>query len=226
MCGHIASPHLLWGFCLHPEKAVQDQKASPLPAASRGADPGIGLVGRGPLPNLTVAIQLVVPVLMERAGICRGLSSVAQREPSSQPRVPLYKPLRSGCLGFGEHNMKLGRIFNTLGRSHSQWFLAKKLCFSGEEQHPYLQLGTQQRAVSRTLSHQQLTNWEELPPTWCLSQAVASRLPKAVGRLFKSGGYVWVTVCHVMDTTVCKTCYVSSDFSLVQNLSAYTPYFP
>lgn len=47
MCGHIASPHLLWGFCLHPEKAVQDQKASPLPAASRGADPGIGLVGRG-----------------------------------------------------------------------------------------------------------------------------------------------------------------------------------
>lgn len=68
------------------------------------------------------------------------------------------------------------------------------------------------------LEHQQLVSWEELLPTRCLNQAV--------GRLFKSRGSVWVTVCHVMDTTVCETCYVSSDFSFIQNLSANAPYFP
>lgn len=66
------------------------------------------------------------------------------------------------------------------------------------------------------LEHQQLMSWEELlsPNVQCMSGS--RKLPKAVGRLFGSGGCVWVTVCHVMDTTVCETCYVPSDFSLIQ----------
>lgn len=49
------------------------------------------------------------------------------------------------------------------------------------------------------------------------------KLPNAVGRLLPSGGRVWVTVCHVMDTTMCEARDVPLDVSPPQMLPAHAP---
>lgn len=78
--------------------------------------------------------------------------------------------------------------------------LAEQLHPPGRGQHPHLQSGAQEDAIPDA------TAWTAYELGSASSSLVfepgSCEPPEAVGRLFQGGGYVWVIVRYVMDTTV------------------------
>ena len=172
------------------------------------------------------------------------------------PSCPLpYKSLRSVCLEIERHSCQqchsspvLPHFLGTLlflkfhGQEAEVKFFSSEpggilYTLAGPTENGFLQRSSVFLA-RKTICISDLA-LRDVPPPECLSisslragksffqrEVQARQLPEAVGGLFKSGGCVWVTVCHVRDTTVCETWYVSSDFSRIQNLSANASYFP